>query len=55
VLFVAILTALTIIFIQKGLSNIRGIDTLSSFAIYLAAIVVIVLLQLKSDSSLLLR
>ena len=38
VFFIAILTAITIVVVQKAVSKIRGLDTLSAFAMYLAVV-----------------
>ncbi|NPV41293.1 MAG: branched-chain amino acid ABC transporter permease [Anaerolineae bacterium] len=47
VFFIAILTAITIVVVQKAVSKIRGLDTLSAFAMYLAVVLAAIFAAVK--------
>ncbi len=47
VLFIALFAGATIMVIQKAVSKIRGMDTLSAFALYMAVILVAIFLAVK--------
>jgi branched-chain amino acid transport system permease protein len=47
VFFIAILTAITIVVVQRAVSKIRGLDTLSAFALYLAVVLVAIFAAVK--------
>ena len=47
ILSIAIFAGLTIMLIRKFVSNIRGMDTLSAFALYLAAVLVSIFVAVK--------
>ena len=47
VFFIAILASITIVIVQKAVSKIRGLDTLSAFALYLAVVLVAIFAAVK--------
>ncbi len=50
VFFIALFTGLTIVVVQKAISKIRGMDTLSAFALYLAVVLVAIFIAVKLGS-----
>ncbi len=47
VFFIALLAGLTIVIVQKAISRIRGMDTLSAFALYLVVVLVAIFIAVK--------
>jgi branched-chain amino acid transport system permease protein len=50
VFFIALFAGLTIVVVQKAISKIRGMDTLSAFALYLAVVLVAIFIAVKLGS-----